>query len=256
MAEADSNPEPTVIADHVDIVYKVIAGQGGKGTAATAFRRILKRQDRPTIRAVHAVKDISFTAYKGDAIGVIGRNGSGKSTLLRAIAGLLPPESGAVYTGGRPSLLGVNAAMMNDLTGDRNVVLGCLAMGMSAAEIDRRYDEIVEFSGIGEFIDLPMSTYSSGMAARLKFAIASAKTHDILLVDEALSTGDAEFRIRSERKIRELRDQAGTVFLVSHSLDVVLDTCNRALWLDKGVLRLDGPADEVVAAYTKSTTKH
>jgi teichoic acid transport system ATP-binding protein len=91
------------------------------------------------------------------------------------------------------------------------------------------------------------------MAARLKFAIASAKTHDILLVDEALATGDAEFRVRSERKIRELRDQAGTVFLVSHSLDVVLDTCNRALWLDQGVLRLDGPADEVVAAYTKST---
>ena len=91
MAVADSGAEPTVIADHVDIVYKVIAGQGGKGTAATAFRRILKRQDRPTIREVHAVKDVSFTAYKGDAIGVIGRNGSGKSTLLRAIAGLLPP---------------------------------------------------------------------------------------------------------------------------------------------------------------------
>jgi teichoic acid transport system ATP-binding protein len=243
--------EPTVIADHLDIVYKVIAGQGGKGTAATAFRRILKRQDRPTIREVHAVKDVSFIAYKGDAIGVIGRNGSGKSTLLRAIAGLLPPASGVVYTGGQPSLLGVNAAMMNDLTGDRNVVLGCLAMGMSTAEIQQRYDEIVEFSGIGDFIDLPMSTYSSGMAARLKFAIASAKTHDILLVDEALATGDAEFRVRSERKIRDLRDQAGTVFLVSHSLDVVLDTCNRAIWLDGGVLRLDGPVEEVVAAYTK-----
>ena len=249
MAEA----EPTVIADQVDIVYKVIAGQGGKGTAATAFRRILKRQDRPTIREVHAVKNVTFTAYKGDAIGVIGRNGSGKSTLLRAVAGLLPPESGAIYTRGRPSLLGVNAAMMNDLTGDRNVVLGCLAMGMAPAEIQRRYDEIVEFSGIGDFIDLPMSTYSSGMAARLKFAIASAKTHDILLVDEALATGDAEFRVRSERKIRELRDQAGTVFLVSHSLDVVRDTCNRALWLDAGVLRLDGPVDQVVAAYTKAT---
>ncbi len=245
---------PTVIADHVDIVYKVTAGQGGKGTAATAFRRILKRQDRPTIREVHAVKDATFTAYKGDAIGVIGRNGSGKSTLLRAIAGLLPPASGAIYTGGRPSLLGVNAAMMNDLTGDRNVVLGCLAMGMTPEEIDQRNDEIVEFSGIGEFIDLPMSTYSSGMSARLKFAIASAKTHDILLVDEALATGDAEFRVRSEQKIKDLRAEAGTVFLVSHSLDVVLDTCNRAIWLDKGVLRMDGDAREVVAAYTREAT--
>ncbi|RZU15666.1 teichoic acid transport system ATP-binding protein [Kribbella rubisoli] len=245
--------EPTVIADKLDIIYKVIAGQGGKGTAATAFRRILKRQDRPTIREVHAVKSVSFTANKGDAIGVIGRNGSGKSTLLRAIAGLLPPASGAVYTSGQPSLLGVNAAMMNDLTGDRNVVLGCLAMGMSPAEVQRRYDEIVEFSGIGDFIDLPMSTYSSGMAARLKFAIASAKTHDILLVDEALATGDAEFRVRSERRIKELRDQAGTVFLVSHSLDVVHETCNRAIWLDAGVLKLDGPVEEVVAAYVHST---
>jgi teichoic acid transport system ATP-binding protein len=245
---------PTVIADDVNIIYKVIAGQGGKGTAATAFRRILKRQDRPTIREVHAVKNVTFTAYKGDAIGVIGRNGSGKSTLLRAIAGLLPPASGAIYTSGQPSLLGVNAAMMNDLTGDRNVVLGCLAMGMSPAEIASRYDEIVEFSGIGDFIDLPMSTYSSGMAARLKFAIASAKTHDILLVDEALATGDAEFRVRSEQKIKDLRSEAGTVFLVSHSLDVVLDTCNRAIWLDKGILRLDGDVREVVNAYTREAT--
>ncbi len=249
-----SGAVPTVIADNVNIVYKVAAGSGGKGTAATAFRRILKRQDRPTIREVHAVKNVTFTANKGDAIGLIGRNGSGKSTLLRAIAGLLPPASGAIYTGGQPSLLGVNAAMMNDLTGDRNVVLGCLAMGMSPAEIDERYDEIVEFSGIGDFIDLPMSTYSSGMSARLKFAIASAKTHDILLVDEALATGDAEFRVRSEQKIKDLRDQAGTVFLVSHSLDVVLDTCNRAIWLDKGVLKMDGDVKEVVDAYNKEAT--
>ena len=250
---AASDAVPTVIADNVNIIYKVTAS-GGKGTAASAFRRILKRQDRPTIREVHAVKNVSFTAYKGDAIGLIGRNGSGKSTLLRAIAGLLPPASGAIYTGGQPSLLGVNAAMMNDLTGDRNVVLGCLAMGMSLAEIEARYDDIVEFSGIGDFIDLPMSTYSSGMSARLKFAIASAKTHDILLVDEALATGDAEFRVRSEKKIKELRSSAGCVFLVSHSLDVVLDTCNRAIWLDKGVLRMDGDVKEVVEAYNLEAT--
>ncbi|TDU88496.1 teichoic acid transport system ATP-binding protein [Kribbella voronezhensis] len=250
---AASDAVPTVIADNVNIIYKVTAS-GGKGTAASAFRRILKRQDRPTIREVHAVKNVSFTAYKGDAIGLIGRNGSGKSTLLRAIAGLLPPASGAIYTGGQPSLLGVNAAMMNDLTGDRNVVLGCLAMGMTLAEIEERYDDIVEFSGIGDFIDLPMSTYSSGMSARLKFAIASAKTHDILLVDEALATGDAEFRVRSEKKIKELRSSAGCVFLVSHSLDVVLDTCNRAIWLDKGVLRMDGDVKEVVEAYNQEAT--
>lgn len=252
---ATTTAVPTVIADDLHIIYRVMAGSGGKGTAASAFSRLVRRQQRPTIREVHAVKGVSFTAYKGDAIGLIGRNGSGKSTLLRAVAGLLPPAQGAVYTAGQPSLLGVNAALMNDLTGDRNVVLGCLAMGMSPEEIEKRYDEIVEFSGIGDFIDLPMRTYSSGMAARLRFAIASAKSHDILLVDEALATGDAEFKTKSEQKIKDLRDQAGTVFLVSHSLDVVTDTCNRALWLDKGTLRMDGDAKEVVDAYLTETTK-
>ena len=183
-----------MIADDVHIVYKVMAGSGGKGTAASALSRLVRRQERPTLREVHAVRGVSITAYKGDAIGLIGRNGSGKSTLLKAIAGLLPPASGSVYTSGRPSLLGVNAALMQDLTGDRNVVLGCLAMGMTPEEIEQKYDEIVDFAGVDEFIDLPMRTYSSGMAARLRFAIGSARTHDILLIDEALATGDADFR--------------------------------------------------------------
>ncbi len=247
---------PTVIADDVHIVYKVMAGSGGRGTAASAFSRLVRRQERPTMREVHAVRGVSFTTYKGEAIGLIGRNGSGKSTLLKAVAGLLPPESGVVYTSGKPSLLGVNAALMNDLTGDRNVVLGCLAMGMSPEEVEQRYAGIVDFADVGEFIDLPMRTYSSGMAARLRFAIGSAKSHEILLIDEALATGDAEFRAKSEQRIKELREEAGTVFVVSHSLDVVTDTCDRALWLDKGTLRMDGDAQEVVDAYlTESTRK-
>lgn len=247
---------PTVIADDVHIVYKVMAGSGGKGTAASAFSRLMRRQERPTLREVHAVRGVSFTAYKGEAIGLIGRNGSGKSTLLKAVAGLLPPASGVVYTSGQPSLLGVNAALMNDLTGDRNVVLGCLAMGMTPQEIEERYDDIVDFAGVGEFIDLPMRTYSSGMAARLRFAIGSAKSHDILLIDEALATGDADFRTKSEQRIKDLRESAGTVFLVSHSLDVVTDTCDRVIWLDKGSMRMDGDAKEVVDAYlTESTRK-
>ncbi len=259
-ASPETKPEtveriPTVIADDVHIVYKVLAGSGGKGTAASALSRIVRRQERPTIREVHAVKGVTFTAYKGDAIGLIGRNGSGKSTLLKAVAGLLPPASGTVYTSGQPSLLGVNAALMNDLTGDRNVVLGCLAMGMQPDEIEQRYPGIVDFAGVGEFIDLPMRTYSSGMAARLRFAIGSARSHDILLIDEALATGDADFRTKSEKRIKDLRDEAGTVFVVSHSLDVVIDTCNRAIWLDKGVMKMDGGAREVVDAYLAETTR-
>ena len=243
-------PEPTVVVEDLHVVYRVHAG-GGKGNAPAALRRALGRAPKHTsLREVHAVRGVSFTSYRGEAIGLVGRNGSGKSTLLRAIAGLLPPASGAVYTVGQPSLLGVNAALMNDLSGERNIVLGCLAMGMNQEEVAQKKADIIAFSGIDEeFVDLPMSTYSSGMAARLRFAIASAKTHDVLLVDEALATGDTEFKAKSEKRIKELRDAAGTVFLVSHAADVVRDTCQRALWLEKGTIRMDGPAQEVVDAY-------
>jgi teichoic acid transport system ATP-binding protein len=239
---------PTVIVDDLHVVYRVHGG--GRGNAATALLRTLRRRPRPNVRTVHAVRGVTFTAYRGEAIGLVGRNGSGKSTMLRAIAGLLPAARGAVFTEGQPSLLGVNAALMNDLSGERNIVLGCLAMGLTPEEVSEKFDEIVDFAGIDtDFISLPMKTYSSGMAARLRFAIASAKTHDVLLVDEALATGDAEFRRKSERRIRELREAAGTVFLVSHHLDVVRDTCQRALWLEKGELVMDGPAADVVGAY-------
>jgi teichoic acid transport system ATP-binding protein len=249
---------PTVIADDVHIVYRVNAGSGGKGSATAALSRILRREkgEARGVRKVHAVRGVTFTAYRGEAIGLIGTNGSGKSTLLRAIAGLLPAESGKVYTDGQPSLLGVNAALMNDLTGERNVILGGLAMGMSREEIRERYQGIVDFSGInekGDFITLPMRTYSSGMAARLRFSIAAAKDHDVLMIDEALATGDRRFQIRSEQRIRELRKEAGTVFLVSHSNKSIRDTCDRVLWLEKGELLMDGPTDEVIKAYEKET---
>jgi teichoic acid transport system ATP-binding protein len=191
-------------------------------------------------------------AREGDAIGLVGRNGSGKSTLLRCVAGLVQPTSGAVYTRAHPRLLGVNAALIRELTGERNVVLGCLALGMSPREIKRRYAEIVDFAGLDGFMDLPMRTYSSGMAARLTFAIATSTSPDILLVDEALATGDADFRRRSEERIRQLRESAGTVFLVSHALMTIERTCNRVLWVDKGELRMDGDTASVLAAYRAS----
>jgi teichoic acid transport system ATP-binding protein len=254
-SERASEAPPTVIVDDLHIVYRVYGAGGTRGNAPAAFRRILKRQKSPNVREVHAIRGISFTAHRGESIGLIGRNGSGKSTLLRAIAGLLPPTRGAVYTDGQPTLLGVNAALMSDLTGERNIILGCLAMGMTPAQAREHYDDIVEFSGLGDFIDLPMRTYSSGMAQRLRFAIAAVKSHDVLMIDEALATGDAEFRRRSEERIRQLREEAGTVFLVSHSLDVVTQTCTRAIWLDKGIIKMDGDADTVVKAYTKATAR-
>lgn len=250
---APTTGTPTVIVDDLHIVYRVYgaASDHEKGNAANALIRMVKRQGRPQMKEVHAVKGVTFVAYHGDAIGIVGRNGSGKSTLLRAIAGLLPPHEGAVYTDGQPSLLGVNAALMRELTGERNIVLGCYAMGMTPAQVKEAYDEIVDFSGIGEFVQLPMSTYSSGMGARLRFAISSAKTHDVLLIDEALATGDRDFRKKSEKRIKQIRESAGTVFLVAHDLKVIEETCNRVIWLHKGKIRMDGDPKEVIAAYNK-----
>ena len=250
---------PTVVCDSVDIVYRVNGTGAGRGSATAALNRMLRRKQTEKaagVRKVHAVKNVSFVAYKGEAIGLIGTNGSGKSTLLKAVAGLLPVENGAIYTDGQPSLLGVNAALMGDLTGEKNVYLGGLAMGMSREEIKERYQDIVDFSGInekGDFITLPMRTYSSGMGARLRFSIAAAKDHDVLLIDEALATGDASFRMRSEERIRELRERAGTVFLVSHNNKSIRDTCERVLWLERGVLRMDGPTEDVLAEYEAFT---
>ncbi|MGW2748672.1 ABC transporter ATP-binding protein [Streptomyces sp. NPDC001450] len=259
MAEQTAENIPTVVADRVDIVYRVNGTGAGRGTATAALNRILRRERAEKaagVRRVHAVKKVSFVAYKGEAIGLIGTNGSGKSTLLKAVAGLLPVESGHIYTDGQPSLLGVNAALMNDLTGERNVFLGGLAMGMSREQIKERYEGIVDFSGInekGDFITLPMRTYSSGMAARLRFSIAAAKDHDVLLIDEALATGDRSFQKRSEQRIREMREHAGTVFLVSHNNKSIRDTCERVLWLERGELRMDGPTEDVMKEYEAFT---
>ncbi|MFI6561423.1 ABC transporter ATP-binding protein [Streptomyces sp. NPDC050534] len=250
---------PTVVVDGVDIVYRVNGTGAGRGSATAALNRMLRRkhaEQAAGVRTVHAVKNVSFVSYKGEAIGLIGTNGSGKSTLLKAVAGLLPVENGHIYTDGQPSLLGVNAALMGDLTGERNVFLGGLAMGMSREEIRTRYQDIVDFSGInekGDFITLPMRTYSSGMGARLRFSIAAAKDHDVLLIDEALATGDRSFQKRSEQRIRALREQAGTVFLVSHNNKSIRDTCERVLWLERGELRMDGPTEDVMKEYEAFT---
>ncbi|GGB45132.1 ABC transporter ATP-binding protein [Flexivirga endophytica] len=248
MTDPSAEPVPTVIADDVHLTYK-IAGRYANRGGALALARTVTRSSSPGLREVRAVRGVSFAAWEGDAIGLIGPNGSGKSTLLRGIAGLLTPASGAIYTRGEPALLGVNAALISTMSGERNITLGGLAMGMTPEEVASKYDDICEFAGIGEFVSLPMNAYSSGMGARLRFAIASSKSHDILLIDEALATGDAEFRRRSEKRIQELRKEAGTVFLVSHSLGVVRKTCNRAIWLEKGEIVMDGPTDEVLNAY-------
>ncbi|MDR3359943.1 MAG: ABC transporter ATP-binding protein [Bifidobacteriaceae bacterium] len=245
---------PTMVVDRVHVRYRVFGGKrlgASTGYKPSLYRRLFDRASSAVgaVSEVHAVRGVSFVAHEGESIGIVGRNGAGKSTLLRAIAGLMPYSDGAVYARGQCALLGVNAALLATLTGERNIMLGGLALGLTRAEVRERFDAIVEFSGIGEFVRLPMNAYSSGMASRLRFAISTAKVPDILMIDEALSTGDAAFQRRSRDKILEVKDQAGTVFLVSHSAKAVEAMCERALWLEKGELVMDGPVAEVLEAY-------
>lgn len=195
------------------------------------------------------MRGVSFVAHHGESIGLVGRNGSGKSTFLRALAGLMPLSGGEIYASGDVALLGVNAALMNQLSGERNVMIGGLAQGLTRKEVRERFDEIVDFAGIGEFIHLPMRAYSSGMAARLRFAISSATVPDILIIDEALATGDAEFKAKSAARIEEIRSRAGTVFLVSHSAATIRRMCDRVIWLEKGKVVADGEPTEIIEQY-------
>jgi teichoic acid transport system ATP-binding protein len=245
---------PSLVVDDVHITYRVFGGRK-LGTSAKSGRRRFGRgrEHVGSVQRVEAVKGVSFVAHHGESIGIVGVNGSGKSTLLRAVAGLMPPTSGSVYVSGDPSLLGVNAVLLGDLTGERNIMIGGLALGLSKQEVEAKMDEIVDFAEIGDFVYLPMSAYSSGMAARLRFAISSASVPDILMIDEALATGDAAFREKSKARIDEVREQAGTVFLVSHSLATIQSICSRVLWIHQGRLVADGPVDEVSEQYRAFT---
>lgn len=252
---------PTVVVSHVDITYRVFGtGDGSEPDPQdeeSALRRLLSR-GRPKIgvQEVHAVRDVSFVAYRGESIGIIGRNGSGKSTLLRSLAGLVPPTRGTIWTEGRSALLGVSAVLLPKLSGRENIRVGCLAQGLTPAQVDAVMDDIVEFADIGRFIDLPMHTYSSGMGARLRFAISTATVPDVLVVDEALATGDAEFKEKASARIEEIRQQAGTVFLVSHSRATIVNSCDRALWIDEGRLLADGSPNHVYGLYGRKYGKH
>ncbi|CAN5376066.1 ABC transporter ATP-binding protein [soil metagenome] len=248
----DDAPVPAVIANNLNISYQVFgAGSAAKETSSSVGRARNLARTQVGSRYVHAVKDVSFTAYKGESIGLIGRNGSGKSTLLRSVAGLIPPTTGSIYLNGRAALLGVNAVLMRKLSGARNIMIGGQALGLSRREVREKYDEIVEFADIGDFINLPMSSYSSGMAARLRFAISTAAVPDILVVDEALATGDAEFKAKATERIAQIRESAGTIFVVSHSAKQIETMCTRGLWMDQGSLIMDGSAAEVAAAYAQ-----
>jgi len=221
--------------------------------APTLRSTVLKlgRRER-IVREIEAVKNVTFDVPHGEVLGIVGANGAGKSTLVRTIAGILPPSSGRVEVHGRVStLLALGVGFNKKLSGRENVKLGGLAAGLKREQLREKYDDIVAFAELEEFMDLPMRTYSSGMYGRLAFAVAVMMEPDILLIDEALSVGDARFRRKCARKMRELCSEDRTVVLVSHALGTIQELADHAIWMDQGNLRMWDDPETVVNAYTE-----
>ena len=211
----------------------------------------LGRRER-VIREVQAVRNVSFDVPHGTVLGVVGANGAGKSTLVRTIAGILPPNDGRIEVHGRVStLLALGVGFNRKLSGRENVILGGLAAGIKREQLAEKYDDIVAFAELEDFIDMPMRTYSSGMYGRLAFSVAVNMDPDILLIDEALSAGDARFRRKSAEKMRELCGEDRTVILVSHALGTIKELSDQAIWMHKGELQMWDDPESVVRAYTE-----
>lgn len=240
---------PTAVkVENVSVTYRTTFER--TPTLKTAIVR-LGRGER-AVREVEALKNVSFEVPVGTALGIVGANGAGKSTLIRTLGGILPPTSGRIEVHGRISaLLALGVGFNPNLSGTENVVLGGLANGLSRSQVRDRAEAIADFAELGDFMDLPIRTYSSGMRSRLAFAVSVHMDPDILMIDEALSAGDAKFKKKAADKMQELMSTARAMFLVSHALASVKQLCNRAIWLHKGQLMMEGSTDEVIAAYTK-----
>jgi len=250
VSRPNSTPTPgiTVRVENLSIVYRTTFEK--VPTFKSAITRFGRGQR--AIREIHAIRNVSFDVPDGTFLGIIGSNGAGKSTLMRAIAGILPPTEGRIEVNGRISpLLSLGVGFNPNLSGRENITLGGLAAGLSRKEVEARAEAVTEFAGLGEFIDAQMRTYSSGMYSRLAFSVAVHMDPDILMIDEALSAGDAAFKTKAAAKMQELRDNARAMFLVSHSMASITELCNRAIWLEKGRLMKEGEPQEVIDAYNE-----
>ena len=246
-ASASTNAEPVIVVDHVDMVFNIANEQ--LNSLKEYFIKIVRRE--LMFREFKALEDISFTVNKGDVYGIVGTNGSGKSTLLKIVAGVLEPTHGTCTINGTIApLIELGAGFDYELTARENVYLNGALLGYSKEFIDENFDSIIRFAEIDNFVDMPLKNYSSGMVARIAFAVATATVPDILIVDEALSVGDFLFQQKCERRIKELVDDHGTTLLfVSHSIDQVENLCRQALWIEKGHMRMQGDVREVCEAY-------
>jgi ABC-type polysaccharide/polyol phosphate transport system ATPase subunit len=235
---------PAIIVDGVTETFRLFHER------PSGLKERLYRFRRASYTDFNALEDVSFTIQHGESVAVIGHNGSGKSTLLKLLARILPPDQGQVHTNGRvASLLELGAGFHGDLTGRENIYLNGAILGLSRTDIDERFDEIVDFAGIRPLLDTAVRTYSSGLYVRLGFAIAVTVDPDILLVDEVLAVGDAEFQERSLQRMKTFRDEGKTFVLVSHDLDAVREMCDRTIVLDHGHVVFDGPVAEGVELY-------
>lgn len=212
---------------------------------------LLKRERSAENRRFEAVRGVSFEVYDGEIVGIIGKNGSGKSTLLRAVANIYSPDTGTIRTFGHSvGLMSVGVGFSNELSGRDNIYLSGMLMGFKKNQIEEKIDDIIKFADIGDFIDAPVRSYSSGMHSKLAFSITAIMETDIMLVDEVLSVGDARFRKKSSKKMRQLiRDENKTVLIVSHSASVLRELCTRLIWLDGGRIRMIGDTGTVLEAY-------
>ena len=248
MSSLSVSERTAISVEDVSVTYRT-SFERAPTLRSTVLR--LGRRER-VVREIEAVQNVTFDVPHGTVLGVVGANGAGKSTLVRTIAGILPPSEGRVEVHGRVStLLALGVGFNKKLSGRDNVVLGGLAAGLKREQLAEKYDDIVAFAELGDFMDMPMRTYSSGMYGRLAFSVAVMMEPDILLIDEALSVGDAKFRRKCARKMKELCSEDRTVVLVSHALGTIQELADQAIWMDKGQLRMWDEPDSVIDAYTE-----
>jgi ABC-type polysaccharide/polyol phosphate transport system ATPase subunit len=238
--------EPVIRLENITVSYR--APEERIGTFKEFAIRSLKRQVR--YQQFMALNNVSLELYHGEIFGLVGRNGAGKSTLLKVISRVLIPTQGRVWMRGRVSpLLELGAGFHPELTGRENVFLNGTLLGHSRREIDARMDDILDFAELGNFIDAPIRTYSSGMLARLGFSVATAWEPEILIIDEILAVGDQAFRLKCYDRMQSFKANGTTILIVTHDMNSVRSLCTRAAWLERGVLRAVGPANEVVDGY-------
>ncbi len=237
---------------HLELPIYEISAQSLKKRVMRLGRRNSIAEDNTGVIVVKAIDDLSLELRTGDRLGLIGHNGAGKSTLLRVMAGIYSPTAGELRVQGvTVPLLDITLGMDELSTGRQNIRLRGLLLGMNSAEIKRKTDEIADFTELGDYLDLPLRTYSNGMRLRLAFAISTAVEADILLLDEVLGVGDASFQEKAERRLRELHNRAEIVVLAIHSSETVLKTCNKVLWMEQGHVRMFGEAHDIVQAYER-----